>query len=72
MNKAIEILKAWANVAAGSAKVKTLAEERMEVCKGCEHNIDQFGIRVCGLCYCPLLGKTHSPVNSCDAKKWLT
>lgn len=70
MQKAIEIVKAWTNVVAGDAEIKALAKERMMVCSACPNNIEQLGIRVCGLCYCPLKGKVHSPVNSCDDNRW--
>lgn len=73
MNKLWEIGKAWTNVVAGSEETKELAKERMKVCQTCEHKkvSDLLNVEVCGLCHCPLLGKTHSPLNGCPAKKWV-
>lgn len=69
--KIIEIIVAWFNVLFKRKQV--IAKERMKVCDSCPNkttvNIGK-DIDVCGMCMCPLLGKTHSPINSCDAKKW--
>lgn len=70
MNKVKEIATAWKNVLVGSDRVKALAEQRIDICNTCEFKAEQIGIPVCGVCHCPLLGKTHSPENSCPKEKW--
>jgi hypothetical protein len=67
----IEILKAWKNVAFTTEEIEAIAKERMAVCSKCPHKTTMMKIDVCGLCHSPLLGKTHSPENSCPKKKWL-
>lgn len=68
--KVTEIAQAWINVAVGNKEIKALAKERLAVCNSCPSKIYFINIEACGECHCPLLGKTHSPENSCDLKKW--
>jgi hypothetical protein len=72
MTKASEIIQAWKNFAKPTEEMKEIAIERMEVCNGCssrERN-KLLNFDYCSICTCPLLGKIHSPINSCDLKKW--
>ena len=71
MSKVIEIIVAWFNLIFN--RRRQIAKERYNVCKTCPYRdkVDLLGgIEICGLCSCPLKAKTHSPKNSCDAKKW--
>jgi hypothetical protein len=70
MNKLTEITKAWWNVATAGQDIKSLAKERMAVCQKCPFQQVMLGVEVCGVCHCPLLGKTHSPEKSCPKSKW--
>jgi hypothetical protein len=70
MNKAEEIFKAWRTAFNPNEAQKELASLRMDICNGCEHK-QVIAIIRCGLCGCPLAGKTYSPVqNACPAGKW--
>lgn len=66
-----EILQAWKNVLSPTDEVEGLAKERYDTCNSCDEKIEFLSIEVCGQCYCPLKGKTHSPENSCPLNKWL-
>lgn len=72
MRKTKEIAKAWLNVLSEDEGIKLLAEERMVVCQACPHkaHFDLLDFDYCGVCHCPLLGKTHSPENSCPHGYW--
>jgi hypothetical protein len=66
----VEIIKAWKNVAFSTEEIKQIANERVSICDTCEHKTTMLNVSVCAKCHCPLLGKTHSPNNSCPLKKW--
>lgn len=69
--KLSEIIKAWKNVAFSTEEIEAIANKRKEICNQCPHKTTMLSIEVCGICHCPLLGKTHSPENSCPEKNWL-
>lgn len=70
MNKVEEIFKAWATAFNPDQAEKDLAALRLDICNSCEHK-QVIAFARCGLCGCPLHGKTHSPVqNACPAGKW--
>lgn len=72
-DKIKEIVGAWAASFSPTEEQKELAEERLVVCHGCEHNkLNVIHIRACELCGCPIQKKVFSPRGSdaCPAKKW--
>ena len=74
MNKAFEIISAWAISMRPSRKQLERAEKRYAVCLDCEHRTKMVGVEVCGLCKCPLKGKVFTLLspseNNCEANKW--
>jgi len=72
MTKINEIIQAWKNYVKPTGEVSEIAAERMEVCSKCPAK--DFNVITgfyCSICACPLAGKTHSPINSCDLNKWI-
>jgi hypothetical protein len=65
-----EILQAWKNVALKPDQIVQISKERLVICNECEHKTLLLGVNVCGICHCPILGKTHSPMNTCPKQKW--
>jgi hypothetical protein len=45
-------------------------QERLDICAKCEHKIVYMSIDACGLCKCPLGGKTTLGYAKCPANKW--
>jgi hypothetical protein len=45
-------------------------KERLDICEKCEHKIVFMNIEACGLCKCPLGGKTTLKGAKCPADKW--
>ncbi len=82
--KLVQIAKSWYNFAEGSAATKEMMHARLEVCDRCEkkEQISEMGQLVigilnkehstyrCGVCRCPLAGKTAHPSNTCPLDKW--
>ena len=60
INKAKTIGEAWKNVLIEDEQFEPLFQQRLETCKKCEFKIKPLGIETCGVCGCPILGKTHS------------
>jgi hypothetical protein len=86
MNKFITIMKAWGIASFHNEEQKQLAEERMEVCNGCEflgeinmsdvsgNLIDNYFM--CRGCGCPIKTKIYTPKSSpkehkCPQGKWI-
>jgi glutamate racemase len=47
-------------------------EERLDICKGCEHyKLIKNVIEVCGTCNCPLATKTALVLSKCPLNKWV-
>jgi hypothetical protein len=44
--------------------------QRLDLCKECPEKVVLFGGDVCGLCHCPLAGKTILINAKCPAGKW--
>jgi uncharacterized paraquat-inducible protein A len=71
MNKALEIMKAWAISFHPNNEQAKLAQARIEVCHECPHIKDSPYVH-CGLCGCPLQGKIYTPVKgSCLDGRWV-
>ena len=69
--RAKNVIQGWWNFILdiiSDIRYKKEFDERMEICKQCEHNT--FGI--CGLCGCVLKAKTKAEDECCDAGKWKT
>jgi hypothetical protein len=49
---------------------KVQREKRLETCKECPDKVVRFGSDVCGLCNCPLAGKSILIAAKCPAGKW--
>lgn len=47
-------------------KYKKVFDERMEICKACEHN----KIGICTKCHCVLKAKTKAEGSACPVGKW--
>lgn len=69
-----EIFKSWVISFDPTPEQKKLAEERLQVCEGCEHkeyekHLDYY---YCGLCTCPLKKKVFTPAGpeACPGHKW--
>lgn len=69
-NKLKEIATAWKNVISKDNEFELVAAERIDVCNECPVKKEMLGVAVCGLCHCPLVAKTRSPLNSCDRGAW--
>ena len=70
-----EIFDAWVTSINPSTNEKILAQERLNICEGCEHRKELFKnngwSEICKLCGCPLSKKVYSKFyNSCPIKKW--
>lgn len=77
MNKVNEILQSFRNQFLNDDELEEVANERLEVCKGCPHfKKSKLGIHICDKCNCSLMrkgkpfGKPYSPSNSCPCGKW--
>jgi len=65
-----EIFTAWKTAFNPNEAEKQLASLRMNICNSCEHK-KTLVFDSCGLCGCPLAGKTYSQEqNACPAGKW--
>ena len=72
MNKIKDIALSWWRAANPTEKQTELAQERLEICNGCEKKQESivFGY-VCGQCGCPLGKKIFSEVEQpCPLSKW--
>ena len=69
-NKLKEIGEGWYNTLVKDVEIEEMAKARLAVCDGCEMKIHQFGIDVCGDCYCPLVAKSRSKDSQCGLDKW--
>jgi hypothetical protein len=59
----------WDIYKENSKKVSlTFAEERMNICKSCEHFTKNLG--ACNLCGCLMVEKTKNVETSCPINKW--
>jgi hypothetical protein len=54
------------------ATTKEQRQVRLDICAKCEHKIVYLAIEACGLCKCPLGGKTLLSHAKCPAAKWPT
>lgn len=72
MNKVTEIVTAWAVSFNPNEEQKKLANERYNVCLGCEQRTKKFGIEICNKCGCPLSKKifTQKRNETCPLNKW--
>ena len=68
---------AWEHVKSGSkfwtSDAKKLSDERLAICKECEHSRDMFArgwINYCNKCGCMLKIKTRIKSNQCPIGKW--
>jgi hypothetical protein len=52
------------------ATTKEQRQVRLDICVECEHKIVYLAIEACGLCNCPLGGKTLLTHAKCPANKW--
>lgn len=79
MSNLIQIAQAWYNFATATPRLKAIMEKRLAICNDCPHKqqIGKFGQEIvkaihsegsvykCGLCKCPLAGKTACLNCSC-------
>lgn len=70
-----EVFKAWIVSFNPNDTQKELAEERLNICMGCEYRKEVLkGVRwsaLCGECGCPISKKIFSKnYNACPKKKW--
>lgn len=73
MNKVQEILLSYiAKYNNPTEEQKKIAQERLEICAGCEHWVQSAIRDYCGKCGCTTSAKVFSPkgVDACPAKKW--
>jgi hypothetical protein len=73
MNKIKEIVLAWATRLNPTEEQKQIAEQRLQICMGCEFwRESATGIEYCSKCGCATKAKVFSPVgaNACPEKKW--
>lgn len=70
MNKIKEIIISYSNALNPNDDEKKLAEERLQVCLGCEHWNNSGLVDICNKCGCLTKVKVFSPVNSCPESKW--
>jgi hypothetical protein len=49
---------------------KAQREARLAICEVCPEMVVRFGSNTCGLCKCPLAGKTILANAKCPAGKW--
>lgn len=66
------IVKSWQLYLQGSSYTKQLIEKRVAICMQCPHKTNAIGFLQCGLCFCPLSGKTAHPDAECPdkPKRW--
>ena len=71
MNKIKEIIIAWATKMNPTEEQKQIAEQRLEICTGCEFWRGS-PIEHCSKCGCATKGKVFSPrgADACPEKKW--
>jgi hypothetical protein len=70
-----EIFDAWVISKNPTELQKSIAQDRLEICKSCEHSKEILkGIKwstICKSCGCPLSKKVFSTMfNSCPMEKW--
>jgi hypothetical protein len=70
-----EIFDAWVISKKPSESQKSMANERLDICKSCEYRKETFKGQkwstICKLCGCPLSKKVFSPIfNPCPKGKW--
>lgn len=72
MNKIREIIESWSIAKNPTEEQRQKAEQRLEICHGCEFKITVVeGFDICGRCGCPLKKKVFTPAeDGCPLKKW--
>lgn len=60
IDKTKTIIEAWSNVIVKDEEFESLFQQRLATCENCEFKTKPLGIDTCGICGCPILGKTHS------------
>lgn len=72
----VEIAKSWIISMNPTPKQEEIANQRIDVCNGCEHRkLSENGIinfYYCDACGCPLQKKIYSPKGpeACPLRKW--
>lgn len=70
----LEIAVAWKRAAHPTPEQQQVAEQRIQICNGCEHKQFRQMTRmyVCDACGCPLNKKVYSPrgPEACPKAKW--
>lgn len=71
----VEIAVAWKRAANPTPEQQQVAEQRIQICDGCEHKkFSKLSMSfICGACGCPLSKKVYSPKDgpeACPEKKW--
>jgi hypothetical protein len=67
-----EIVKAWWIASNPNKEQSKLAQQRLEICKGCDSMVESvvFGFK-CNECGCPIGKKIFTDMmGTCDLKKW--
>jgi hypothetical protein len=75
LNKYKEIIEAWKISYNPTETQLSIANDRLSICDGCEHNTEAFlGIitfNKCDACGCPISKKIFTPsFNPCPKEKW--
>jgi hypothetical protein len=72
MNKIHEIAVSWWRAENPTKEQSDLAQERLEICMGCESRKESIVFNyVCGECGCPMGKKIFTPkLGTCDLNKW--
>jgi hypothetical protein len=72
MNKLKEIIMSYATSFNPTEEQKKIAEERLEICSGCEFWVQSTMRDYCSKCGCLTSFKVFSPLgsNACPEKKW--
>ena len=51
-------------------KYKKYFDDRLNICKNCEHNIKYMGARICDQCGCIIKSKASIESEKCLMNKW--
>lgn len=66
MSKIKQIIQGYKNLIIEDKELEPLFQSRYETCLTCENN----KLGVCKLCLCPVIAKSHSPLEDCPAHYW--
>jgi len=67
MGRIAEIYDGWINLVFKDSKMEKIAEDRFEICIGCDYLRKNNSCKLCG-CFMP--AKVRSKKSKCDDNKW--